>query len=460
MTSEETAIMIEFIRARCRRDSIAFTEFVITDEHNKTLNLAPLHKELHKFVLGNKTGIVEFHRESGKTTNMIALAAWLIQDNQDVRIKIVSSSDKIAVSRGKAIRQIIESPRYQLLFPHVKPGREWSDSKFSVRRAIIAPASTVECFGLHSKATGERCDWIFLDDPDDAEVVTSKIKRESNKNRVLDVWINLLGPEGRAFLFCTPWHNQDVSGCLKAKGWDVLRKPVINMHSPWAERWTPKALQTRLEEIGSISFARGFHLEAVSEKDKIFKEAWFQYWDKLPKLDCFVVPVDVAISEKEAADFTAIGLLGGSRGIRKAYLVDTKHGHFNFAEQIKHIIEMAVLCENRFKHAPTIGIEVVGYQEAAYEAVYDKIQELFDEDKIKTRYRVERIKVSDAKYTRAVKLSARIENGGLFLHSSQKDVKDELLEFPVGGRDDYVDMLGSGVEMLFDEITRGEAVAA
>jgi len=443
-----------FLAMEAKRDSRTFMEEVVSDDKGDLIILGDIHSKLHEFIHNNKYGVIELPRESGKTTNIIGLIPWLIGNNKNIRTKIVSSADTIATARGKAIREILESDRYRRVFPSVLRGREWTDSRFSVLRETITPESTVECYGVNSRATGGRCDWLFLDDVDDEEVVVSETKRRRNYERVLNVWMNLLPPDGKAFAFATPWHEADTIHKLKAEGWPVYRKPVVNMRPVWPERWGEKELRSRKRKIGSLAFARGYELIPISSETAPIKGEWFKYWEKLPRLSNIAIAVDPNNSLSERADYTAIGVFGVTPDF-KVYLLEMDRDHYEFPGLVARIKEMAERAAERYKRIPMIGVEETAFQKAIPQTL-----------KRESRFPIVGIRADRSKFIRASRLAVHIENGRVFLkgdgrgspHKEARQVYDECVSYPASATVDCVDMLGYGVELMLRYARKSGAV--
>jgi predicted phage terminase large subunit-like protein len=422
----------------------AFIEIALSDECNDLIVQGDLHLDMQEFITINKRGVVEYPREHGKTTQMIGRIAWEIGKNPNIRIKVVSASDNIATARGGAVRRLMETELYQSIFPHIEQGYTWTDGKLTVKRDVITPDGTLECYGIRSAATGGRADLLFLDDPDDEEVVYSDTIRQRNVDRVDNVWLNLLTPTGRAYLLCTPWHGSDIAHSRIAAGWPLLRFEIKDMVPVWPERWDTESLIEKKKDIGGIPFARGFELVVISSTDAVIKGVWFKYWNELPKMVKLAFGVDLAISSKKAADYTAIGLFGSDvkGGI---YLISFIREHIDFPATLTKIVAMAESAQEQFGLTPTIGIEATAYQQAVPQTM-----------KKGSRFPIRALTAEKNKHWRAERAGIHAENGRVYLrgngnggvHSEQQIVYDECVQFPGAAHDDTVDMLGYGIEML------------
>ncbi|MCP4569881.1 MAG: hypothetical protein GY841_20060 [FCB group bacterium] len=433
-----------FLIREARKDPRTLMELIFADETGTPIEMGDIHEDLHEFLASNQQGVLELPREHGKTTNMLGFAAFNIGINPNIRIKIVSSSDTIAVNRGKALQEIISLPIYRKVFPNIRRGREWADGKFSVRRDVITPESTVECYGVMSRATGGRCDLLLLDDVDDEEVIVSEAKRIRNRERVANVWLNLLPPTGRAFAFATPWHEADTVHMLKGNGWPVFRKPVVDMKPVWDARWHEKALRARKKTIGTLAFVRGYELVPITSETAPIKGEWFKYWSKLPIFTSVGIALDPANSLDEKADYSAIGVFVATWEYQ-VYLVKVHRARYEFPSLIKALIRIADQVATEFNILPTIGIEKTAFQNAIPQQL-----------KATSRYPIIGVPADRSKFIRASRLGVHVENGRVHLkqgpdknvHPDQKVVYDECVSYPVSAHDDCVDMLGYGVELM------------
>ncbi len=443
LSAEDRTHFEAYIVRQAAKDPNVFPETVLRDENLNLLRQGEIHTALQDFISNNDRGVIIYPREHGKTTQMLARAVWEIGNNPNIRAKIVSSSDSIANGRTKAVKQLIETPLYQRVFPGIEPGKEWADSRITVKRSIISPEGTLEGYGVRSMATGGRADLLLFDDPDDEEVAYSEAKRKRNVDRIDNVWLNLLSPTGRAYLFCTPWHEKDVAH-TRQKSWPTLRFAIENMNPVWPERWGVEQLQNRKVDVGSMAFARGFELLIISSEASKIKGHWFRYWEELPaRFEKLVIACDVAAGENQNNDYCSFGLLGLHKG--QCYLIMHIRERMEFPKQLKALILFAERAEERFGMQPVIGIESVAYQKALPQSMKGS----------GSTFPVRELKAEKNKSWRAEKLGLHVENGRVLLrehngavHPEQRVVYDECTMFPVAAHDDTLDMLGYGVNML------------
>jgi len=83
---------------------------------------------------------------------------FLLGHNPDLRIKIVSHSDKKASDILRQIKEAIENNEiYREVFPWVEPSDVWASNKILIKRNLWSKDVTIEALGILSGATGGRC---------------------------------------------------------------------------------------------------------------------------------------------------------------------------------------------------------------------------------------------------------------------------------------------------------------
>jgi phage terminase large subunit-like protein len=157
----------------CRHDFIAFRSYVCNHESfphhldwERTLNTGIDSKCLFG-IAGDHTLILS-PRGSTKSTFLVEWAAWVIgmmtapEIKLDIKILYVSYTIDVAILKSVEIKQVIESEKYQLVFPWVRPGEKWADKLWNIDRkhaglSLTTEPYTLACSGLKGVATGKRC---------------------------------------------------------------------------------------------------------------------------------------------------------------------------------------------------------------------------------------------------------------------------------------------------------------
>lgn len=274
---------------------------------------------------------------------------------------------------------------------------------------------------------GEGLDYLIMDEAD-------FVKR--------DVWEQILRPsladrKGGAIFISTPkveggwFHKMFLKGQKddpETKSWQFS-----SYTNPFLD---PKEIDSSREDLPSMVFRQEFLAEFLSSEGARVKQEWIKYEETPPKQLRpnwkIAIGVDLAISEKTTADFTAVAVLGRSpEGI--VHVMDIRRERTSFASQVELIKSMASKWE-----PDVIGIESTAYQRAMVQAI-----------SAATTYTVRGIKTTKDKITNFSPLEARYEHGQVY-HSRNLPpyFEQELLSFPNGEHDDMVDACRLAFEAL------------
>lgn len=248
-----------------------------------------------------------------------------------------------------------------------------------------------------------------------------------------DAWTQVIRPTltdyiGRAMFLSTP------------KGDNYFKKLCDRGSSNSLKEWShfkftsydnPKIESTEIDsakkEIPEITFRQEYLAEFVTGQGTILKSSQIKSFNKntinVNKLQ-IVMSVDLAISQKTTADYSAIVVLGRDKVNGNIYVLDVYRAKIQFNDIIEAIKKYAE------KWNPTVvGIESV--QAQAY-----VVQELVRT----TKLNIKAIRPDRDKITRFQAIQVRFENGLVFIEDDIiDDYTRELLAFPLGEHDDMVD---------------------
>jgi predicted phage terminase large subunit-like protein len=167
------------------------------------------------------------------------------------------------------------------------------------------------------------------------------------------------------------------------------------------------------------------------------KREWLRYADAAPAGLPIYVGVDLAISQREEADYTAIVVTAHDPD-GTIYVIDAVRARATFHETMGLIKSVAA------KHQPNmIAVENVGYQQSV-------IQELVRT----TTLPVSPINVTKDKISRFFPVEGKIEHGHVvLLRTLDTAFESELLSFPQGEHDDYVDAFVHSVNAAQNQVS-------
>ena len=261
-------------------------------------------------------------------------------------------------------------------------------------------------------------------------------------SQVNAVWWQSVRPclsdtQGKALFITTPKCDEVGGGNLFEVIYRECEKGSLGykmFHSPsWEGRWiAPEEIEKARQELPSLIFRQEYGAEYIRQRNICFQIDKIQRYRTLPPGLEIYFGCDLAISQKQTADYFVIAVVGLDKSEHKIYILEMLRDRLTFAEQQKMILEFAD------KHNPKkIFIESVAYQEA-----------LPQELRRNSWYNIVSVRPDKDKVTRALGLMGAIEAGRVYLpeEDSQnafwvKSLIDELIDFPSGAHDDQVDAL-------------------
>lgn len=117
-------------------------------------------------IAGQNTSI-RASRGAAKSTYLAFLVAWLIGIHTMNKLRLpilyISYTVDVASPKSGAIKAVLESPEYQMIFPAVKPGKKWGDEHWEIDykwagiNVVGDDPYTLWCAGLKGAITSKRC---------------------------------------------------------------------------------------------------------------------------------------------------------------------------------------------------------------------------------------------------------------------------------------------------------------
>jgi predicted phage terminase large subunit-like protein len=191
--------------------------------------------------------------------------------------------------------------------------------------------------GVGGPITGKGADLFIIDDPvKNAEEALSENTREGAWQWYLSTAFTRLEPAGVIILIMTRWHVDDLAGRLLAQAqdggeqWEVFNLPALAGEGDplgrapgealWPERYDAAELARIRAAQGLFWFEAMYQQSPILPEGNLFNRGWFRSlvdngrtytldtgksWDHA---ECWrFAAVDPAASEKQTADYTAIG---------------------------------------------------------------------------------------------------------------------------------------------------------
>ena len=246
-------------------------EFIWIWDKRQGLVLPKHHRLMAAFLTGlshhRKDGLLMAFRNSGKSTIVGLFCVWLLLNNPDYRILILSADQALARKMVHHMKQVIERhPLTRGLIPNNRD--EWASDRFTVRRLSGLRDPSVLACGLMTNMTGCRADIIICDDVEVPKTCDTADKRQTLRQR-LDELNYILTPGGILLYIGTPHttdtiYNTGIDGFLN--GWQQLKLPLLKPEgvSVWPERFGPDQIESLKKKTGPRKFASQMMLEPLS----------------------------------------------------------------------------------------------------------------------------------------------------------------------------------------------------
>lgn len=393
-------------------------------------------------------------------SSMVTLAfpLWLIFQNPNVQIMIVTGSPQLAEKFGIQLREYVRN----------------LGSYFNVYLSDVKSASTHLMFcDVHKNLyrgnlilansgggiTGQDADYLIVDDPyrgNDEEFTPGALQKKIDwANRVIEQRIE---PHTKYCILHTRWHSNDLIGYYKKfdpESYEFIEFPAINDKGEplWKERYTIDELMKKKTVVGERVFQSVYQQEPIDATSDFFNMKHLKFG--LPKgfsEHSVCRAWDIASSDALSNnDFTA----GAKIQRYDEYCVISDLVHGRFGGRTKNIIQDTAMHDTPNVHV-VVETGVAGAGQLLYQEWENQLQ----------GFVVERAMVSGnkSKVDRATPFKNAMEDGKVYVNIDDPALRevliDELSSFPNGSHDDIVDAVSHGYNYLFMENTKSKKVSA
>jgi len=397
-----------------------------------------------------------------------------IARNCNVRILIVSRTLSQAQLHLRIIKSRIErDPNYREYAGDLVPKypEKWTEREIIVARTNLElKDATISTVGIGGAILARRADIIICDDVLGPENTRTLEQRMAVKRWFYEVLMPVLEPKtGRIVFIGTMWHKDDLlNELLKDPSYDFRKKykaiisdsERMDLWDRWVEllRKDKKEAQKFLEQNrkemyrgvkvlweerfpyetlyllrkeNRAAFEKMYQNEWIPREEQEVKEEWIRYYDVLPaeKPLWQGTGVDLAISKKETADYTAMvsGKLYMIGGTPKIYVMPNPVNERLSGYETNEKARSVSLALGGGSVTP-LWVEDVAYQKRAIEEM------------VRIGLPAEGVKVSTDKRARLRTVSTYIQNGTvLFPRRGCEDLISQLTGFGAEAHDDLMD---------------------
>ena len=430
-----TAQEMESLAASAARESLLAYAIGMTPRYETPPHIELLASKLEAVERGEIKRLAVFMPPRHGKSNLASelFPAWYLGKRPIHQVMFTTYAQDLADGFGRKVRNAVADPRHARSFPK----SVLADDSQSAKRFNTTAGGVYYAVGVGGPVTGRGADLLLIDDPlKNREEADSKLIRNKLWDWYTSTAYTRLMPGGAVVLVQTRWHEDDLAGRLLNghEDWDVVNLPATAESSDalgrsvgdalWPARYDEAALENIRSTIGEREFIALYQQRPAPLEGALFRRDWIQR-GKSPRAGTRIaMGVDLALSTKTSADYTAIVVMARDE-FGKLYVLDAVRERVDFPGALRLIRLMAE------KWSPkSIAIEQVAFQAVV-------VQELLRQ----TTLPIRGVTPDRDKVTRAQPLALRYEQGLVFHEQLPSWFEDELLAFPQGAHDDSVDAM-------------------
>lgn len=378
---------------------------------------------------------------------------WVVGRDPYKQIIFTTYSQTFAEDTGRAVRDTMKGTIYRQIFPGcvLRAGSAAADRVQTEEGGIIVSV------GAGGALTGRGADLLLIDDPiKDREQADSAGERNKMWEWFTSVAMTRLMTAGSAVvIIMTRWHEDDLVGRLidptnpcynkeEAENWKILALPAIAEDNDpmgrvkgeplWAERFPLEFLE-RTRKMDARGFSALYQGRPSPDDGDFFLRKYISYYkpEELPKNLRFYAASDHAVSERQRADRTCLISIGIDEDDNIYVLPELFWERADAEKTVEGILKIMRLRKPIFWWAENGHIS---------KSLGPFLRKRMKEEKIYSAI-IEQTPSKD-KRTRAQSIQARMSMGKVFFPLNAwwtQDAVAELLKFPAGRHDDFVDAL-------------------
>lgn len=320
--------------ADCRDDFLAFCHYVYPD-----FKEGPHHRHLKPFLESILKGTltrmsVSMAPRFGKSETIAYLyVAWYLGHNPMHHIMMVTHTTTLSAGFGRKIRNLLDSPAYQKIFP----GTQVSKDKSASDNWTTTVGGKYLAIGIGANVAGHGAHLLVCDDlvSEQAVLANPDVVFETAWDYMQVGPLQRLMPGGRIIMIGTRWGIKDPIGrALQwarnnplSTPWKEIRFPAIlpSGKSLWPEQWPVDQLEAKRAGMSPHFWAAQYMQEPTSEEGAVIKRDWWRRWEKEdpPECEYIIMALDAAAEMSNRSDCTAITTWGVFSSDR--YTQDARH---------------------------------------------------------------------------------------------------------------------------------------
>jgi len=360
----------------------------------------------------------------------------------DGDIILISNTGRLAERWLELIKNEIEHNEDLIYHYGNLKGNIWRQDRIKLRTGI-----EITSLGLNYQIRSTGFAKIIPDDLEDDEMVMSEDQREKFSDWFDGALLGRMHPQSQLTMTGTFLHplckikkiHDNTEG--RYDEWIRICFAALdeNDESTWPDRWPTKIIHQQRVEMGHKGFMAEKMNTPIFGKDHIFRPEWLKYYDQRPR-DLFVVcSLDASSgTSKEVGDYSALTVWGKDLKTNNIYLLASERGRWATYDKVRAMFNF----DQAFN--PTYNLIE---SDAFGKELGNVIKKEAEQQRRHFPYRL--IKPDKNKERRAMAVTDFFHKGQVFLpkRTSQRLV-DELLMFPFGDYDDFVDSTSQALTFL------------
>lgn len=251
------------------------------------------------------------------------LPAWFLGKYPHKKVIQTSNTAELAVNFGRKVRNLIDSPDYQAVFPgttlqaDVKAAGRWQTDKGGEYFAI----------GVDGTVTGKGADLFIIDDPHSEQEAKLAEFTPEIYDKVFEWYTSgprqRLQPGAAIVVIMTRWSKRDLTGQLLKQmktnvdehgrplgdEWEVIELPAIMDSGAllWPEFWSMEEMMATKAGLPIAKWNAQYMQRPTAEEGALIKRQWWKKWEKDDPPECLAVlqSWDTAFSKTQRADYSA-----------------------------------------------------------------------------------------------------------------------------------------------------------
>lgn len=415
--------------------------------------------------------------------------AWMWLFRPSWRAIYASGTPSVVTRDSLKCRTLIKSDWYQKTF---KPDWDISADQDEKQHFANTKGGFRKGSGAGGTVTGERADFLGVDDPNDAKEIHSKAHREAINERWWDAAFHnrIANPTtSKRGLIMQRLHEEDLAGYVLEKekgewahlciameyeqenkegkdgkppgdrptwlGWADPRTEEGQLLAP--ERFTPKFLAGERKTLGSSGYAGQMQQRPVPASGNKFMREWWRFYTRdgkqhLRPRGCTQAPPrllpvnqifdeiigswDCAFKDLSSSDWV-VGIVLGRIGADK-YVLERKREHMGLSATQRAVLQQRLDWPDMF--------EIVVEDKANGTAVVETLSSAISG--------IVAVEPKGGKEARAAAIEPQVEAGNVYLPEGADWLDEwisEFASFPKGKHDDQVDSLSQALIKMGDE---------